>query len=143
MLALARTTLAIMIVALLVSACGGHSTEARSSPATTATSHAAKRAPVVRPPSGFVRACGKITVRRGKLRVDIGGGNGKLITCQQAQKVMRRFLAIDRGQARFSAYRLNWDCYKARPGSPGWRYHCLSYPRDVDVAAGRRWSRAG
>jgi hypothetical protein len=74
MLALARTTRAIMIVALLVSACGGHSTEARSSPATTATSHAAKRAPVARPPSEFVRACGKITVRRRKLHVDIGEG---------------------------------------------------------------------
>jgi hypothetical protein len=143
MLAFGRITPAVVLVALLVSACGGHSTEARSSPATTSTGHAAKRAPVVRPPSGFVRACGKITVRRRKLRVDIGGGNGKLITCPLAQKVMRRFLMIDRGQARFSVYRLNWDCYKARPGSPGWRYHCLSYPRDVDVAAGRRWPRAG
>lgn len=142
MLAFGRITLAVVLVALLVSACGGHSTEARSTTATTGASHATKRARVARPASEFVRACGKVTVRRRTLRVDIGEGNAKLITCQQARKVMRRFLVMDRAHARFSSYRLDWDCYKARPGSPGWRYHCLSLRHYVDVAAGRRWSGA-
>jgi hypothetical protein len=143
MVAFGRITPAVMLVALLVTACGEHSTEARSTSATAGATHAAKSAPIARPPSEFVRACGKITVRGHTLRVDIGEGNGKLITCRQARKVMRRFLMMHRAHARFSAYRLNWDCYKARPGSPGWRYHCLSDPRYVDVAAGRRWSRTG
>src|SRR6266480_3467843 len=38
-------------------------------------------------PSEFVRACGEITAHGRRIHVDIGEGNGKLVTCRHARKV--------------------------------------------------------
>jgi hypothetical protein len=88
-------------------------------------------------PSGFVRACGKVKAHRHHLRVDIAEGNGKLITCRQARKVMRRFLRTRRTD--FRAYGRKWGCYKSRADGQGWGYHCSTEEPYVDVGAGRRW----
>jgi hypothetical protein len=101
MLALGRITLAVVLLALLVSGCRGHSAEARSTLATTGREARASRPaavgirPRVRQDNGATTQASRRYRRR----------NGKLITCQQAQKVMRRFLVMDRGRSRFSAYR--------------------------------------
>jgi hypothetical protein len=89
-------------------------------------------------PPGFVRACGSITNHGKRLRIDIGEGDGKLISCPHARSVMRRFLRTH--QRGFRSYGQEWGCYKSRPDGQGWDYHCLSIgTRYVDVAGGRRW----
>jgi hypothetical protein len=89
-------------------------------------------------PSGFVRACGAIKADGRHLRVDIGEGDGNVVTCTHARGVMRRFLHTR--DSDFRMFGRKWGCYKSRPDGQGWDYHCNSGTRTyVDVAAGRRW----
>jgi hypothetical protein len=89
-------------------------------------------------PSGFVRTCGAITFHGRYLRVDLGEGSRKAVTCPHARRVMRHFLRTH--DREFRVYRHRWGCYKSRRDGQGWDYHCLAFTRPyVDVAAGRRW----
>jgi hypothetical protein len=89
-------------------------------------------------PPGFVRACGAIKAHARHLRVDIGEGDGSLVSCAHARRVMRRFLHTR--DSEFRMFGRRWSCYKSRPDGQGWDYHCIAGTDPyVDVAAGRRW----
>jgi hypothetical protein len=92
------------------------------------------------PPKGFVRACGSIKVGDRSLRVDIGEGNGKLVTCAQARGVGLTFLRSHKSHKSFHRSGRAWSCYKSRPDGRGWAYNCTTLTGGyVDVGVGRRW----
>lgn len=89
-------------------------------------------------PTGFVRACGTVKSHHRRIRVDIGEGDGRVVSCKHARQVMQQFLRAPR-RPEFTRFGHAWSCYVARPGSQGWGYHCMTFDIYVDIAADRRW----
>lgn len=89
-------------------------------------------------PTGFVRACGKVNYHRRRVRVDIGEGDGRAVSCKHARDVMQQFMRTQR-RTQFTRFGYAWSCYVARRDGQGWGYHCMTLDPYVDIAADRRW----